>query len=62
MRFFRKKNLEFLFQGKWRFEILKRNSQVRQPEFKSSRKLKRGLSFNDLIILVLDVLYGNLED
>ena len=40
---------------------LKRNSQVSRPEFKSSRELKRGLSFNDLIILVLDVFYGNLE-
>ena len=42
-------------------KTLKRNSQVSRPEFKSSRKLKRGLSFNDLIILVLDVLYANLE-
>ena len=40
---------------------LKRNSHVSRPEFKSSRKLKRGLSFNDFIILVIDLLYGNLE-
>ena len=40
---------------------LKRNSQVSRPEFKSSRKLKRGLSFNDLIILAIDLLYGSLE-
>ena len=32
-----------------------------RPEFKSSRKLKRGLSFNDFIILVIDLLLGNLE-
>ena len=31
-----------------------------RPEFKSSRKLKRGLNFNDFIILVIDLLYGNL--
>ena len=35
-----------------------------RPEFKSSRKLKRGLRSNDLITLitlVIDLLYGNLE-
>ena len=36
-------------------ESLKRSSQVNRPEFKSSRKLKSGLSFNDFIILVIDL-------
>ena len=35
--------------------------KVSQPEFKKSRELKRGLSFNDLNIPVLDLLYANLE-
>ena len=34
-------------------QSLKRNSRVSRPEFKSSRELKRSLSFNDLNIPAL---------
>ena len=39
-------------------ESRKRNSQVSRPEFKSSREQKRGLSFNDLNILVYTVTWN----
>ena len=55
MRFFRKKNLELPFKASEDLESRKRNSQVSRPEFKSSRELKRDLSFNDLNILVYTV-------
>ena len=51
----------FLRKGKCRApasrQSLKRNSRVSWPEFKSSRELKRSLSFNDLNILVLYLEY-----
>ena len=55
MRFFRKKNLELPFKASEDLESRKRNSQVSRPEFKSSRELKRDLSFNDLNNLVYTV-------
>ena len=51
----------FLRRGKFRAtasrQSLKRNSPVSRPEFKSSRELKRSLSFNELNILVLYLEY-----